>query len=326
MSDTKQTFISHAKRVLDIEADAIVTLKEIVNDNFMDICSILKSCQGRVVVTGMGKSGHIGHKIAATFASTGTPSFFMHPAEASHGDLGMITANDVVLALSNSGETDELLAILPHLVRQNIPLIAITGNEHSTLAKMSTFHLYAKIKEEACPLGLAPTASTTAALALGDALAVTLLEMRGFTSDDFARSHPGGKLGRRLLLLVEDAMAPLSEIAVLPKEANLAEALIEMTKHPLGMLVITDANEELLGVFTEGDLRRTLTKHQDFHYVTLSECMTKTAHTISPCALAVDAVNMMEKNKITALPVIHAKTRKVVGIINMHHLLKARVI
>lgn len=322
--NVRERAIAQAKKVLDIEAEAVTSLKLIIDENFYVICELLKKCNGRVVVTGMGKSGHIGHKIAATLASTGTPSFFMHPAEASHGDLGMITADDVVLALSNSGETDELIAIIPILIRQGTPVVSITGNDQSTLAKNSTHHLLAKVKEEACPLNLAPTSSTTSVLALGDAIAVTLMEMRGFTSEDFARSHPGGKLGRRLLLRVQDIMAPYEEIAEVSETHHLTDALLEMTKHPLGIIIVTDADRTLKGVFSEGDLRRTLTNRTDIHALTMKECMTATPKFIHPTALAVDAANLMEEKRISALPVLDANN-KVVGVVTMHHLLQARV-
>ena len=324
MNNIKERAITQAKRVLEIEAEAVISLKHIIDDNFYEICELLKKCTGRIVVTGMGKSGHIGHKIAATIASTGTPAFFMHPAEASHGDLGMITAEDVVLALSNSGETDELIAIIPILIRQGTPVVSMTGNDQSTLAKNSSHHLLAKVKEEACPLNLAPTSSTTAALALGDAIAVTLMEMRGFTSDDFARSHPGGKLGRRLLLRVQDIMAPYNEIAEVSEVHHLTDALLEMTKHPLGIIIVTDADQALKGVFSEGDLRRTLTNRTDIHALTMKECMTATPKFIHPTALAVDAANLMEEKRISALPVLD-QDHKVMGVVTMHHLLQARV-
>lgn len=322
--DIKERAIAQAKRVLEIEAEAVTSLKQIIDDNFYEICECLKKCTGRIVVTGMGKSGHIGHKIAATLASTGTPAFFMHPAEASHGDLGMITADDVVLALSNSGETDELIAIIPILIRQGTSVVSMTGNDQSTLAKNSSYHLLAKVKEEACPLNLAPTSSTTAALALGDSIAVTLMEMRGFTSDDFARSHPGGKLGRRLLLRVQDIMAPYEEIAEVSESHHLTDALLEMTKYPLGIIIVTDIDKNLKGVFSEGDLRRTLTNRTDIHALTMKECMTATPKFIHPTALAVDAANLMEEKRISALPVLD-QDNKVVGVVTMHHLLQARV-
>lgn len=321
---TAMSYIASAKEVLKIEADAVLALQSEIDENFIAICELLRDCRGRVVVTGMGKSGHVGNKIAATLASTGTPAFFVHPAEASHGDLGMLTEIDVVLALSNSGETDELISILPIIARRKIPLISMTGNDHSTLAKSSNFHLLVKVEREACPLNLAPTASTTAALAMGDAIAVTLLEMRGFTSEDFAFSHPGGKLGRRLLLRVEDIMAPFEELAAVSEETSLTETLLAMTQKPLGVSVAIDSEQHLLGVFTEGDLRRSLMTGKDVHELTMADCMTRTPFTISPEALAVDAVHLMETERITALPVV--ANQVVLGVINMHHLLQARVI
>lgn len=324
MPNMRDSYISSAKNVLTIEANAVLALQSEINDNFIDICELLRGCSGRVVVTGMGKSGHVGSKIAATLASTGTPAFFVHPAEASHGDLGMLTEHDVVLALSNSGETDEIISILPIIARRKIPLISMTGNQNSTLAKNSTYHLLVKVEREACPLNLAPTASTTAALAMGDAIAVTLLEMRGFTSDDFAFSHPGGKLGRRLLLRVQDIMAPLEELAAVPETTSLTDTLLAMTQKPLGVSVAVDADDILLGVFTEGDLRRSLMTGRDIHDLQLRDCMTREPYIIAPDALAVDAVHLMETKRITALPVV--EDGKVLGVVNMHHLLQARVI
>ena len=324
MKNERADYIASAKRVLTIEADAVLALQSEIDETFIKICELLRGCQGRVVVTGMGKSGHVGSKIAATLASTGTPSFFVHPAEASHGDLGMLTEHDVVLALSNSGETDEIISILPIIARRKIPLVSMTGNASSTLAKNSTYHLLVKVEREACPLNLAPTASTTAALAMGDAIAVTLLEMRGFTSEDFAFSHPGGKLGRRLLLRVEDIMAPFAELAAIPETSTLTDTLLAMTQKPLGVSVAVDANHKLLGVFTEGDLRRSLMTGRDVHELTLKDCMTASPFTIAPDALAVDAVHLMETKRITALPVV--KEGIVLGVVNMHHLLQARVI
>lgn len=317
-------YISRAKEVFKIEAEAILALESEIDMNFIKICELLRDCRGRVVVTGMGKSGHVGSKISATLASTGTPAFFVHPAEASHGDLGMLTELDVVLALSNSGETDEIVSILPIISRRQIPLVSMTGNASSTLAKNSDFHLLVKVEREACPLNLAPTASTTAALAMGDAIAVTLLEMRGFTSEDFAFSHPGGKLGRRLLLRVEDIMAPFDELAALPEATSLSDTLLAMTQKPLGVSVAVDDARNLLGVFTEGDLRRSLMQGKDVHELTLGDCITRSPYTIAPDSLAVDAVHMMETKRITALPVV--KDNIVLGVVNMHHLLQARVI
>lgn len=316
--------IKRAQNVLQIEADAILALKPIINGTFIYALEAMFNCKGRVVVMGMGKSGHIGSKIAATLASTGTPAFFVHPAEASHGDLGMIIEGDVVLALSNSGETDEIISIIALIKRLKVPLIAITGNPHSSLAKAAEAHLLVQVKEEACPLGLAPTASTTAALAMGDALAVALLEARGFTVDDFARSHPGGKLGRRLLLRVTDVMADLSNICMINIDAKLTEVLMSMTRNPVGIAVIVDADLHILGVFTEGDLRRTLIRQLDIHQTTIDMCMTAKCTVIQEDSLAIDAVRLMEEKCITAIPVI--KNMCLIGVINMHHLLNARVI
>lgn len=324
MKNERDDYISSAKQVLTIEANAVLALQSEINANFIEICELLRGCEGRVVVTGMGKSGHVGNKIAATLASTGTPAFFVHPAEASHGDLGMLTEHDIVLALSNSGETDEIISILPIIARRKIPLVSMTGDANSTLAKNSTFHILVKVEREACPLNLAPTASTTAALAMGDAIAVTLLEMRGFTPDDFAFSHPGGKLGRRLLLRVEDIMAPFAELAAISENSSLTDTLLAMTQKPLGVSMAVDENQLLLGVFTEGDLRRSLMTGRDIHGLTLKDCMTTTPITIAPDALAVDAVHLMETKRITALPVV--RDGKVLGVVNMHHLLQARVI
>lgn len=324
MKNERDDYISSAKQVLTIEANAVLALQSEINANFIEICELLRGCKGRVVVTGMGKSGHVGNKIAATLASTGTPAFFVHPAEASHGDLGMLTEHDIVLALSNSGETDEIISILPIIARRKIPLVSMTGDAHSTLAKNSTFHILVKVEREACPLNLAPTASTTAALAMGDAIAVTLLEMRGFTPDDFAFSHPGGKLGRRLLLRVEDIMAPFAELAAISENSSLTDTLLAMTQKPLGVSMAVDENQLLLGVFTEGDLRRSLMTGRDIHGLTLKDCMTTKPITIAPDALAVDAVHLMETRRITALPVV--RDGKVLGVVNMHHLLQARVI
>ena len=318
-------YINRAKKVLAIESEAVLNLQSQIDEYFIEVCERIKNIKGRVIVTGMGKSGHVGSKIAATLASTGTPAFFVHPAEASHGDLGMVTKEDIVIALSNSGETDEILAVVPIIARQSIPLISLTGNADSSLARLSDYHILVKVKEEACPLGLAPTASTTAALAMGDAIAVTLLEMRGFTADDFAFSHPGGKLGRRLLLRVSDVMEPFEDCAVLPKEATLSDVLLEMTKFPVGIMVSIDSARRVEGVFSEGDLRRVLVKGENPTELTLGTCMTTDPYTIEHDALAVDAVALMEEKRITALPVL-SDDNELLGVVNMHHLLKARVI
>lgn len=314
-----------ALAVLDTEAQSILDLKPRIDDQFMRACEYLLACTGRIVVTGMGKSGHIGSKIAATLASTGSPAFFVHPGEASHGDLGMITAGDVVLALSNSGETDELLTILPIIRRLGVPLISMTGNSRSTLARESTVSLDISVAREACPLGLAPTSSTTATLALGDALAVALLEARGFTADDFARSHPGGRLGRRLLLHVADIMHTGERVPRVCAEAPLREALLEITRQGLGMTAVVGANERVIGVYTDGDLRRTLDRGIDVHNTAIGEVMTRTFKQAAPGMLAVEALKIMEDHKISALPVVD-ENNALVGALNMHDLLRAGVV
>ncbi|HDP89402.1 MAG TPA: KpsF/GutQ family sugar-phosphate isomerase [Thioalkalivibrio sp.] len=311
--------------VLDTEADAVRALRDRVDEDFVAACRHMLACKGRVVITGMGKSGHIGDKIAATMASTGTPSFFMHPGEASHGDLGMITPQDVVIALSNSGETDEILTIVPLIKRIGVPLIAMTGNPGSNLAREADVHIDISVEKEACPLGLAPTASTTATLAMGDALAVALLEARGFTADDFARSHPGGRLGRRLLLHVGDIMHKGGEIPTTRESVPLAEALLEITRKGLGMTTVIDDTSQLLGVFTDGDLRRVLDQGIDVHKTTVGELMTRDCQTARESMLAVEALHLMEETRINALPVVDDGGR-LVGALNMHDLLRAGVV
>ncbi|WP_243039219.1 KpsF/GutQ family sugar-phosphate isomerase [Dyella sedimenti] len=320
------SIVRNARTVIATEAAAIRALEPRVGPEFVEACRLILGCSGRVVVTGMGKSGHVGRKIAATLASTGTPAFFVHPGEASHGDLGMILPQDVVLALSNSGETDEVLFILPVIKRQGIPLIAITGNAQSSLAEQANVHLDASIAAEACPLGLAPTASTTAALVMGDALAVALLEARGFTSEDFARSHPAGSLGRRLLLHISDVMHTGEGIPAVPPNATLTEALMEMTRKHLGMTAVIDASKHLLGVFTDGDLRRALDDDDlDLRGATVAELMTRGPKTISADKLAIEAAQLMEKHQIHALLVVNDE-QQVVGALNIHDLLRARVV
>ena len=314
-----------AVAVLTAEADAVRGLIPRIDDAFVRACEHMLACRGRIVVTGMGKSGHIADKIAATLASTGTPAFFVHPGEASHGDLGMITGQDVVLALSNSGETDELVTILPLIRRLGIPLVALTGNPRSTLACGATVHLDVSVEREACPLGLAPTSSTTAALAMGDALAVALLEVRGFSAEDFARTHPGGKLGRRLLLHVGDIMHTGERVPAVGPDAPLRDALFEITRQGLGMTAITDEMQRLIGVFTDGDLRRTLDRGTDIRTASIGEVMTRNPRAARPEWLAVEAVRVMEEHKISALPVVDGEDR-VVGAINMHDLLRAGVV
>jgi len=315
-----------ALAVIDTEARAIEILKARVDASFLRACQVMFDCPGRVVVSGMGKSGHIARKIAATLASTGTPAFFVHPGEASHGDLGMITQKDVVLALSNSGETDELLTILPVIKRQGVPLIVMTGNANSSLATMGDVHLDVSVPAEACPLGLAPTASTTAALVMGDALAIALLEARGFTDEDFARSHPAGKLGRQLLLHISDVMHTGDQVPSIGAEASLSTALMEMTRKGLGMTAIVDAHQRLIGVFTDGDLRRAVdNKNIDLRTTPVTTLMTAQPKTITGDKLAIEAARLMEAHKIHALLVVDLEHR-VIGALNIHDLLRARVV
>ena len=324
MNDTKLQELALA--VIETEADAIRGLElEINKPSFIHACQLMLDCTGRVVVTGMGKSGHIAGKIAATLASTGTPAFFVHPGEASHGDLGMITTADVVLALSNSGETGEIVTILPIIKRLNVPLIAMTGNPDSTLAQAATANINVGVRKEACPLGLAPTASTTAALAMGDALAVALLESRGFTEEDFARSHPGGTLGRRLLLLIDDLMHTGERTPRVTTRTLVSDALVEMTRKGLGMTAVVDEGNRLLGVFTDGDLRRTIDRRLDVHTAVVGDVMTVNCKTIHPGMLAAEALKIMDDTKINALPVINDKG-ELVGALNMHDLLRAGVV
>jgi arabinose-5-phosphate isomerase len=324
MNDVKLQELALA--VIQTEADAILGLKaEINSPAFSQACHLMLGCTGRVVVIGMGKSGHIAGKIAATLASTGTPAFFVHPGEASHGDLGMITASDVVLALSNSGETGEIITILPLIKRLNVPLIAMTGNPASTLAQAATASLDVSVAREACPLGLAPTASTTAALAMGDALAVALLESRGFTQEDFARSHPGGALGRRLLLLIDDLMHTGDRAPRVSADTLLSDALVEMTRKGLGMTAVVGADNRLLGIFTDGDLRRAIDRRLDVHTAVISDVMTADCKTVRPGMLAAEALQIMDDMKINALPVINDR-QELVGALNMHDLLRAGVV
>lgn len=314
-----------ACQVLTIESQAVAQLIARIDDGFVHACELMLHCQGRIVVLGMGKSGHIGGKIAATLASTGTPAFFVHPAEASHGDMGMIIARDVVVALSNSGETDELLTLLPLIKRLGVPLIALTGHPGSTLASVADVHLDVSVAQEACPLGLAPTSSTTATLAMGDALAVALLEARGFTAEDFARSHPGGRLGRRLLLLIDEVMHTGIQMPCSAPDDVLKDALLEMSRKGLGTTVIVDGDQRVLGVFTDGDLRRTLDRRIDLHSARIAEVMTRDCKTIAPGTLAAEALRMMQQYKVNALPVVNS-AGKLTGVLNMHDLLRAGVL
>ncbi|MEJ2478700.1 MAG: KpsF/GutQ family sugar-phosphate isomerase [Acidihalobacter sp.] len=311
--------------VIRTESAAIEALAGRVDDAFVAACRHLHACRGRIVVLGMGKSGHIGSKIAATLASTGSPAFFVHPGEASHGDLGMITETDVVLALSNSGETEEILTILPIIRRLGVPLIAMTGNPRSALAREASVHIDVSVEREACPLGLAPTSSTTATLVMGDALAIALLEARGFTAEDFARSHPGGRLGRRLLLHVADIMHRGDAVPAVTADTPLGEALLEITRKSLGMTAIVDADRKVIGVFTDGDLRRTLNQGHDIQNVRIEQVMTRNCQTIRPETLAAEAVKLMEDHRITALPVTDADNR-LLGALNMQDLLRAGVV
>ncbi|HYB32491.1 MAG TPA: KpsF/GutQ family sugar-phosphate isomerase [Steroidobacteraceae bacterium] len=317
--------LGSARRALAIETRGLEALAPRLTAAFAQACRICLECRGRVVVTGMGKSGHIAGKIAATLASTGTPAFFLHPAEAGHGDLGMITRADVVLALSNSGETPELVVLLPHLKRLAVALIVLTGRRDSTLARAASVMLDVGVAEEACPLNLAPTASTTAMLAMGDALAVAVLEARGFTRADFARSHPGGALGRRLLLHVEDLMRTGEAIPRVAPEAPLRDGLLEMSRKGLGLTVVIDREQRILGVFTDGDLRRALDRQIDVHATVMSAVMTTHAKTIGPRELAAEAAHLMEVHRITALPVVDAHGR-LVGALNVHDLMRAGVV
>ena len=325
MTADPATLIRLAREVLETEASAITALIPRLDDSFTSACRLILACRGRVVVTGMGKSGHVANKIAATLASTGTPAFFVHPGEASHGDLGMITGEDLVLALSNSGETAELVTILPLIKRLGVKLIAFTGKPDSTLAKLADVHLDVSVAKEACPLNLAPTASTTSALAMGDALAVALLEARGFTEEDFARSHPGGSLGRRLLLRVEDIMHKDEDIPRVAEGTTLSQALMEMTRKGLGMTAIVDTKGRVAGIFTDGDLRRTLDKRVDVHKALVDEVMTKNCTTVSAEALAGEALHLMESRKFNGLLVV-GKDRELLGALNMHDLLRAGIV
>lgn len=318
------TFIESAQRTLDIEIKAMQDLNARVDSTFSKACEIMLNCKGRIVVTGMGKSGHIGNKIAATLASTGTPAFFVHPGEASHGDLGMITQSDVVLALSNSGTTAEVLTIIPLIKRMGAKLISMTGNPESALAEAAEVHLDISVEREACPHDLAPTSSTTVTLAMGDALAVSLLEARGFTPEDFAFSHPGGALGRKLLLKVSDIMASGAEIPRVDSDVVMKEALFEMTAKGLGMTTVIDNNDQLLGIFTDGDLRRCIDMGHDIKAAAITDIMTADCTTIHADMLAVEALNIMEDKSITQLVVTDTNNAPV-GVIHMHHILKAGV-
>lgn len=314
-----------ALRVLEIEQRAITQLAQYIDDAFVDACQLILPCKGKVIVCGMGKSGHIGHKISATLASTGTPAFFMHPAEANHGDLGMLTEQDILLAISNSGETAELLALVPVVKRLGVPIIAMTSNKNSTLGQYANINLCIKVEQEACSLGLAPTSSTTATLVMGDALAVALLDARGFTSDDFALSHPGGSLGRKLLLKLEDVMVKGDSLPLVSPQMTLSQVLLEVSRKALGMAGVVDDNGILLGIFTDGDLRRVLDDRIDIHKTEIQQIMTVNSVTAVPEMLAAEVLKLMQKHKISSLFVTDKKGIPV-GAINMQLLLQAGII
>ncbi len=313
------------RQTLEIERDAIAALVDRVDETFEKACTLMLNCKGRVVVTGMGKSGHIAGKIAATLASTGTPAFFVHPGEASHGDLGMVTRQDVVLALSNSGETPEVLTILPLFKRMAAPVIAMTGKPHSTLAKAADVHLDVSVSKEACPLNLAPTASTTACLAMGDALAVSLLEARGFTPEDFALSHPGGALGRRLLLRISDVMRSGDQLPCVAPGTPLTAALLEMTRKGLGMTAVLNADQTVAGIYTDGDLRRTLDNGLDVHELSIDKVMTRGGYSVLADHMAAEAVQQMEEHKVSVL-LVKDEAQRLIGVVHMHDLLRAGVV
>ena len=318
-------FIEQGLRVLDVERQALSDIAQYVDENFNNACQLMYDCEGRIIVIGMGKSGHIGNKIAATLASTGSPAFFVHPGEASHGDLGMITKNDVVMLISNSGETSEVLNIIPVLKRLGAKMIAMTGNTQSTMATLANVHVCIKVEKEACSLGLAPTSSTTATLAMGDAMAVALLEARGFTADDFALSHPGGSLGKRLLLTLKDVMHSGANTPIIDVSQTVKDALIEMSAKGLGMTAIVDENQQLVGLFTDGDLRRILEQRIDIHTTQIDVVMTKSCTTATQDILAAEALNIMERKRINGLIVVNEKNQPI-GALNMQDLLKAGVL
>ncbi|GLX77923.1 arabinose 5-phosphate isomerase [Thalassotalea insulae] len=320
-----KNFKQLAKQVITIEQQAIAELAQFIDDGFELACQLMFNCQGRVIVIGMGKSGHVGGKIAATLASTGTPAFFVHPGEASHGDLGMITANDVVLTISNSGETGEVLAIIPVIKRIGAKLIAMSSNPKSTLAKLADTHVCIKVSQEACPLGLAPTSSTTATLVMGDALAVALLNAKEFTADDFALSHPGGSLGKRLLLRLQDIMHEGERLPLVTAQAKIKEALVEMSLKGLGMTAVVNDNNELIGLFTDGDLRRILDEKIDIHQDEIASVMTKNPTVANKNMLAAQALKIMEDKKINGL-IITDENNQPIGAMNMHDLLKSGVL
>lgn len=321
----KSALKKSALRTIELELSAVTSLAERIDDHFLNACDLILNCQGRVIVMGMGKSGHIANKIAATLASTGTPAHFVHPAEASHGDIGMVTVNDIVIAISNSGTTAEIETILPVLKRKGVPLISLTGNPNSLLAKQATANLDASVEQEACPLGLAPTTSTTAALVMGDALAMALLEARGFTAEDFAFSHPGGNLGRRLLLKVSDIMHTGDDIPQVGEQTSVRDSLFEISAKKLGMTTVINSQGDVCGIFTDGDLRRFLDDSQNINETCIKDVMTSSYKSIAGNSLASEAAKIMQDNEIYTLLVIDEKN-KFHGIVTMHDLLKANVV
>lgn len=326
MENNNFDFLNIAKEVLSLEARAITNTIDSLNETFNNVCKVIMECKGKIIVTGMGKSGHIARKTAATMASTGTPAFFVHPAEASHGDLGMITKEDIVLIFSNSGTTDELLNILPMLKRLATKIIAVTSNADSKIAKHANFHILINVTQEACPFNLAPTTSTTTALAIGDALAISVLRARGFNQKDFAKYHPAGKLGKRLLLKISDIMHIDDKIPLVSINTNFLDAIVEMSKKCFGLLAVTETKDpkKIIGVLSDGDLRRIIDQRLDFNKIQLTDVINKQFKFITPNALAVEAINLMERNKIFSLPVID--NNQIVGIFNMHDLLQAGIL
>ena len=318
-----KSIIDIAKDVIQTEADSVLKLKDRIDQNFDEVCQILKNCMGKVILIGMGKSGHIAKKISSTLASTGTPSFYIHPAEAGHGDLGMISHDDVVIMISYSGESDEIISLLPGIKRMNVPIISMTGNAKSLIASSSDFHLDISVDNEACPNNLAPTSSTTATLVMGDAIAVSLMSLNNFTSDDFAMSHPSGSLGRRLLTLVSSIMKSGEDIPQVTKETLLIDSLLVMSEKALGMVLIAE-NEKLVGIFTDGDLRRALESNVDFQKLTIQDVMTKDCKSIEPQEPALIAMQLMEKYSLNSLPVVDS-SNNIVGAINMHTLIQAKL-
>lgn len=322
---TSFDFISSGLRTIDIEASAVFALRDRLDQQFVKACEMILNCRGRTIVTGMGKSGHIAKKIAATLASTGSPSFFVHPGEASHGDLGMITQDDIVIAISYSGSSNEIITLLPLLKRQGIPIISMTSNPRSVLGEIAEAHLDISVANEACPLALAPTSSTTATLVMGDALAIALLEARGFTAEDFAFSHPGGALGRKLLLRVADIMHAGDNVPQVSADASLSQALLVMTEKGFGMTTVVDSNNTLLGIYTDGDLRRSIDQGVDINTARMHDLMNSNPKTVRDTTLAAEALKIMEDRKITAL-VVGDEQKRPIGVVHMHDILRAGVI